>query len=125
MLTDVRKQQSRWAIIRMPPSRIKELAVKSVAAFVIAAAVATAALGQTPPDDRKQRAAADLQKRFAAADANGDGKLTREEANGKMPRVYEHFDEIDKNKRGCVTIDDIRAFMVERRAEQKAAKQQP
>ena len=100
--------------------------MKRVAAFMIAVAVASAAFSQTsPPDDRKQRAIAELKKRFAAADTNGDGKLTREEASGKMPRVFEHFDEIDKDKHGYVTIDDILAFMAAHRGEMKGARKQP
>ena len=100
--------------------------MKRVAAFVIAAAVASAAFSQTsPPDDRRQRAIAELKKRFAAADTNGDGKLTREEANGKMPRVFEHFDEIDKDGHGYVTIDDILAYLASHRGEMKGGVRKP
>ncbi len=58
---------------------------------------------------------AELQKRFAAADQNGDGKLTREEAQAGMPMVYKHFDEIDKAHAGSISLADIAAFVKERR----------
>jgi Ca2+-binding EF-hand superfamily protein len=54
-------------------------------------------------------------KRFNAADTNGDGKLTREEAKAGMPAVYKHFDEIDRDKKGYVTIADIAARAAARR----------
>ena len=53
-----------------------------------------------------------LQERFAAADANGDGRLTRQEAQGKMPMVYRNFDAIDTARTGSVTMRDIAAFAI-------------
>ena len=51
-----------------------------------------------------------MQKRFAAADKNGDGRLTKEEAEVGMPYVYKHFDEIDKAKQGSITLAEIAAL---------------
>ena len=65
------------------------------------------------------RVAARIQARFAAADANHDGRLTREEASSGMPFVYKHFDDIDKQKAGSVTMADIAAYARERRAAAK------
>jgi hypothetical protein len=48
---------------------------------------------------------------FAKADVNHDGHLTREEAQAGMPRVYAHFDEIDRDKKGFVTLEQIRGFL--------------
>lgn len=45
---------------------------------------------------------------FKAADKDGDGKLTREEAKA-MPRVAKHFDEIDTDKDGTVSLEEIYA----------------
>ncbi|WP_196251632.1 EF-hand domain-containing protein [Cupriavidus necator] len=46
-------------------------------------------------------------EKFAAADNNHDGKLTREEAQSGMPDVYAHFGEIDRKKKGYVTRKEI------------------
>jgi EF hand len=90
---------------------------------------ATAALAQDrPAPDRKARAEQireQFDQRFAAADVNGDGKLTREESKAKMPRVAEHFDEIDTAKKGYVTKEDIRASMQKRRAERHGKSETP
>lgn len=50
-----------------------------------------------------------IDERFAAADKNNDGKLTLEEARAGMPRVADNFDKIDSQKRGYVTLDQIKA----------------
>lgn len=50
-----------------------------------------------------------IDERFAAADKNNDGKLTLAEAQVGMPRVAENFDKIDTQKRGYVTLDQIKA----------------
>ena len=57
-----------------------------------------------------------FKQRFAAADKNGDGKLTKDEAKAGMPFVYQHFDEIDKAHAGAITMADIAAFAREKRA---------
>jgi Ca2+-binding EF-hand superfamily protein len=58
----------------------------------------------------------ELPKRFAAADTNKDGQLTKEEAKGKMPRVYEHFEAIDSQNRGFVSLQDIQLYAHEQAA---------
>ncbi|MGZ3240216.1 MAG: EF-hand domain-containing protein, partial [Burkholderiaceae bacterium] len=60
--------------------------------------------------ERAQEMKEKLTERFNAADADHDGRLTRLEAEGKMPRVAKSFDAIDVQKRGYVTIDQIAAF---------------
>jgi Ca2+-binding EF-hand superfamily protein len=52
---------------------------------------------------------AQIDARFKLADKDGDGKLTQEEAKAGMPRVAKHFDQIDKDKLGYVTLDQIKA----------------
>ncbi|MBM3587531.1 MAG: hypothetical protein FJX33_06925 [Alphaproteobacteria bacterium] len=51
---------------------------------------------------------------FARADANNDGKVTRDEANAWLAA---RFAEIDVNKDGGLTIEEIRAFYAARRGE--------
>jgi hypothetical protein len=57
-----------------------------------------------------------LQSRFANANATHDGKLTKEQAAAGMPMVAKHFDEIDTQKAGYITLPQIEAFMQERGA---------
>ncbi|PPD42163.1 MAG: calcium-binding protein [Methylocystis sp.] len=54
---------------------------------------------------------AEMEKRFAAADKDGDGKLTPQEAQAGMPRVSKNFSKIDAGGKGFVTVDDIKAAM--------------
>ena len=70
---------------------------------------------------RAQQAMAQLEQRFKAADANGDGLLTKDEAKGKMPRVYERFDTIDVEKKGSLTLDQIKQFGAQALAQRKGA----
>jgi hypothetical protein len=86
-----------------------------VAALVVALP-AGAAVAQAADPGRAAQMAAELQKRFAAADANGDGQLTRDEAKGKMPMVYKRFDDIDTARKGVVTLADIQAYAIAQRS---------
>ena len=49
----------------------------------------------------------EIADRFAICDKNHDGKLTRDEAKGCMPRVYQHFSYLDSENKGYVTIAQI------------------
>jgi Ca2+-binding EF-hand superfamily protein len=52
-----------------------------------------------------------FQERFKKADTNGDGALSKAEAEKGMPRLAKEFDAIDANKDGKLTQDEIRAYM--------------
>lgn len=52
----------------------------------------------------KEKFAAD----FKAADKNGDGGLSKEEA-AALPRIAQHFDQLDTNKDGVVTQEELQA----------------
>ena len=58
-----------------------------------------------------------MHERLKAADKNGDGKISREEANASLPKLARHFDEIDTNKDGQITREEMRAFREKRHAE--------
>lgn len=84
---------------------------------LIAATTATAqttapAQAQTPtPTPTPAQRAPDTQaveKHFAAADKDGDGKLTLDEAKAGMPRVASSFDKIDKEAKGYITVDQLK-----------------
>lgn len=74
------------------------------------------AQGSDIPAGPSRARQAQVQARFTSADANNDGRLTREEANGRMPHVAAHFDAIDKNKAGYLTLDQIQAWLQEQEA---------
>jgi Ca2+-binding EF-hand superfamily protein len=57
-----------------------------------------------------------MAERLRAADANGDGMLSREEA-AALPRLAKHFDAIDTNHDGQITREELRAFGQKMRAE--------
>ena len=52
-----------------------------------------------------------LKTRFAAADKDKNGQLTREECEAGMHRIYKGFDEIDSDKKGYITLDQIITFV--------------
>ena len=52
--------------------------------------------------------------RLKAADTNGDGMISREEAKA-LPRLAKHFDELDTDKNGQLTREELRAGHQKRR----------
>lgn len=52
-----------------------------------------------------------VSKQFQAADANGDGKLSKEEAKTGMPGVYRNFERIDTKAQGFITQEDLMMAM--------------
>ena len=62
----------------------------------------TAWVGNTREQMRQQFLA-----KFRAADANGDGQLSRDEARGGMPQLYEHFEFVDAGGDGLVSLAEL------------------
>lgn len=83
---------------------------------------AAPATAGTPSDARIARLQGALQKRFAAADANHDGRLTRQEAEGHMPWVASHFEAIDTAHAGSVSLQDIEAYAAQQMARRRGGK---
>jgi Ca2+-binding EF-hand superfamily protein len=54
------------------------------------------------------------QERLHAADTNGDGQISRQEA-AALPRLAKNFDAIDANKDGQVTREEMRAYHEQQR----------
>jgi Ca2+-binding EF-hand superfamily protein len=53
-----------------------------------------------------------FEAKFNAADKDGDGALSKDEAQtAKMTQIVRNFDAIDANKDGKVTPDELHAFM--------------
>jgi len=74
------------------------------------------------PEKCRAEGQAKRDERFTKADANKDGKLTREEAEKGMPGVARRFDQIDTNKDGVITKEEL-AAAGKARAEQRKDKQ--
>ncbi|MEM5427986.1 EF-hand domain-containing protein [Cupriavidus oxalaticus] len=71
---------------------------------------------KAPPTTAQAKAM--ITERFKAADANHDGKLTRDEAQAGMPQVYQNFDKIDVKKQGSVTERQIGAYWMKKTKDQ-------
>jgi hypothetical protein len=74
---------------------------------------------QQPDKGRMQKAMQELDARFATADANKDGCVTKEEAGTNMPRVQKNFDAVDTEKKSCVTLAQIKTSAQEGFAQRK------
>lgn len=73
------------------------------------ASVASAA--ETDARASRERIAEKLQKRFAQADADGNGLLDRNEAKAGMPFVSRHFNDIDEAGSGTISLEQIEGFV--------------
>ncbi len=61
-----------------------------------------------------------FRQRFSSASPNGHLTLDQARA-GHMPMIARHFDEIDSQHKGYVTLDDIRAYQRKVQARRRAA----
>ena len=64
---------------------------------------------KTNPEKCRAERAAAMDKRIKSADADGNGMISRAEADKAMPRLARRFDRIDANKDGQVTRDEMAA----------------
>jgi Ca2+-binding EF-hand superfamily protein len=53
---------------------------------------------------------AKAEERWKAADKDGNGALSREEASASMPRMAERFDRFDANGDGSISRDEMHSF---------------
>ena len=81
-------------------------------AFAFALVASSGVSAAQTIDPATQAKLAELETRFKAADKNADGKLTLQEAKDGMPRVADAFGHIDIDKKGYVTLEQIRAVMI-------------
>ena len=65
---------------------------------------------------RGAQAGAKFELYFARADSDGDGALSRAEAERGLPRVAKKFERIDRYGDGRLTREEMRAWLAARRA---------
>lgn len=92
-----------------------------LAAILLASPLAFAqAPAGTAGSATKGERAHKMHEHLKAADKNGDGMISREEANASLPRLAKHFDQIDTNQDGQITREEMKAFREKRKAERAA-----
>ena len=70
------------------------------------------AVAQSSTEPVKPHAASKFSDKFTAADKDGDGALSRNEAEeAKLVRVVDNFDRIDVNRDGKVTREELRTMV--------------
>ena len=97
---------------------MKKVNYAFVAVLLSAGIGASAVFAQTPiepPKGERGDRAHKMHERLKAADKDGDGKINRAEAVA-LPRIAKHFDEIDTNKDGFITREEMKAFHDKRAA---------
>lgn len=84
-----------------------------------AALAAEPAKPQRPAPDPQQRQQRTEQAkaRWNQADANKDGRLSREETQQGMPKLAEHFDKLDANGDGQLTAEELRTALQSRKGD--------
>lgn len=58
--------------------------------------------------DRRGDARHRIHEHFKAADVNADGQLSLDEAQAKMPRLAERFQELDTDKNGLLSKEELK-----------------
>lgn len=79
----------------------------SLAVSLVLAACVMAGLAAAPP--AHAISPEEVEARFNAADSDGDGRLTREEAKAGMPRIAKRFDQLDTEKLDYLTLEQVQA----------------
>jgi Ca2+-binding EF-hand superfamily protein len=71
---------------------------------------------------RAARMMQELEQRFAQADRDHDGRLTREEAREGMPWADRNFDAIDTSHTGSIDLAQVKAFARDEYAQRRGAR---
>lgn len=81
--------------------------------------------------ERFQQMRQQEQEKFKSADKDGNGSLSKEEAQQGMPQLAKNFDKIDANHDGQVSRDEIKQYYqshmagMRERMQQRPAQQAP
>lgn len=69
-------------------------------------------------EERRRAMQESIEARFLEADSDGDGTIDRQEATEKLPQIARHFNQVDINQDGLVSLDELQtaqARILERR----------
>ena len=80
--------------------------MKSVIALTAIALASAATVVFAAPEGQQRRGA--MLERLKAADTNADGLISKSEA-AALPRIAERFDQIDANRDGQVSFEELKA----------------
>lgn len=81
--------------------------MKSVIALSAIALASAATVVLAAPEGQQRRG--EMLERLKAADTNADGLISQSEA-AALPRIANRFDQIDANRDGQVSFEELRAF---------------
>jgi hypothetical protein len=73
--------------------------------------------------DAEHHARRSAQQHFSDANITHDGRLTLDQATANYKSIAKSFQQIDVNRHGYVTFDDIKAWKAAKKAAKQAAKQ--
>lgn len=62
---------------------------------------------QQARETRRTNMRGHMDAKFKEADANADGQLSLDEVQAKMPRLADHFGDLDKDKNGLLTKEEL------------------
>jgi Ca2+-binding EF-hand superfamily protein len=82
----------------------------ALATWLVVAALPALAQTPAPAPDASARERLAVEAAFNRADANGDGKLSRDEAS-QLPAIALKFDDLDKNKDGFLSMEEFSAIL--------------
>ena len=75
-------------------------------------------------EERRRLMRESIETRFFEADLNNDGTLDRQEVTFKLPQIARHFNSVDVNQDGLISLaelEDAQSRMIERRRAIEAA----
>jgi len=83
--------------------------MKYVLSLTAAALASVAVIAAAAPEGAGGHRKGEMVERLKQADADGNGLISRDEAK-TLPRLAKHFDEIDANRDGQLSKEELRAF---------------
>lgn len=66
-------------------------------------------------EERRKKMQGKMRERLQKADQNGDGAISRSEAEREMPGMARHFEQIDSNHDGILNKEELKAAHEKRR----------